>query len=310
MMRAGGRRMMGTDLTAPNIPTCLERLRGLLICPACASVLQVGASTMACGGCLQEYEVVSGVPLLHTPETRKLVFSSFEDDRSLKAAAPHNLQSKLNKWLYPPGAYHDPFRQQRLQRFLSRLPAGALVVDVGAGSLRTDASFFNFDIAPFPNVDVVGDAHHLPFASASLDGINCWGALEHVDFPAQVVAEMQRVLRPGGLIYVEIPFIQGYHAPPGTSQDFCRFTLPGLERLLAGFDKLESGVAGGPSSSVAWLLPEYMALLLSDNATIHKLVWRLSAWLVFPLKYLDRFLIKRRQAWRIASGFYFIGRKP
>jgi SAM-dependent methyltransferase len=43
-----------------------------------------------------------------------------------------------------------------------------------------------------------GDAHHLPFEDSSFDVVYCRYVLEHLTRPADAVAEMHRVLRPGG----------------------------------------------------------------------------------------------------------------
>jgi SAM-dependent methyltransferase len=50
-----------------------------------------------------------------------------------------------------------------------------------------------------PNLEFVrGDAHQLPFADGSFDVVYCRYLLEHVADPGRVLAEMRRVLRPGG----------------------------------------------------------------------------------------------------------------
>ena len=43
-----------------------------------------------------------------------------------------------------------------------------------------------------------GDAHTLPFADGAFDAVRCERLLVHVADPARVIAEMMRVLRPGG----------------------------------------------------------------------------------------------------------------
>ncbi|GAB2767483.1 hypothetical protein GCM10027275_07330 [Rhabdobacter roseus] len=45
-----------------------------------------------------------------------------------------------------------------------------------------------------------GDAHDLPYADNTFDLVTCQTLLIHVEFPEQVIAEMLRVLRPGGTI--------------------------------------------------------------------------------------------------------------
>jgi len=50
-----------------------------------------------------------------------------------------------------------------------------------------------------------GDALHLPFADASLDRVICTEVFEHVPDDALLLAELARVLRPGGTIAVSVP---------------------------------------------------------------------------------------------------------
>lgn len=48
---------------------------------------------------------------------------------------------------------------------------------------------------------VPGDAYALPFDDAELDVVCAMDFLEHVERPARAIAEMARVLRPGGLLF-------------------------------------------------------------------------------------------------------------
>ncbi|AMY11767.1 putative S-adenosylmethionine-dependent methyltransferase [Luteitalea pratensis] len=52
-----------------------------------------------------------------------------------------------------------------------------------------------------------GDVTALPVASASADLVVCWDVLEHLPAPERAIAEMARVLRPGGLAVVALPNI-------------------------------------------------------------------------------------------------------
>lgn len=52
-----------------------------------------------------------------------------------------------------------------------------------------------------------GDVTALPVASDSTDVVICWDVLEHVAAPEQALAEMARVLRPGGLAVLALPNI-------------------------------------------------------------------------------------------------------
>jgi 2-polyprenyl-6-hydroxyphenyl methylase/3-demethylubiquinone-9 3-methyltransferase len=48
---------------------------------------------------------------------------------------------------------------------------------------------------------LLGDALHLPFANESFDVVCAMDFLEHVEDPAAVVAEVARVLKPGGVFF-------------------------------------------------------------------------------------------------------------
>ena len=52
-----------------------------------------------------------------------------------------------------------------------------------------------------PDVELVdGDADHLPFADASFDALTFTYLLRYVDDPAATLAELARVVRPGGTV--------------------------------------------------------------------------------------------------------------
>jgi len=184
-----------------------------------------------------------------------------------------------------------------------------LILNVGSGSTAYEG-VINLDMAPFAHVDLVGDAMALPILDGVLDGVITQGVLEHVRRPWQAVAEIGRVLKPGGVSYHELPFMQGDHTA-ADCPDFWRFTLSGAEALFEGFQIVERGVVVGPSSALAWLLREYLALLSSfNNPYLYKAAVRLMALATLPLKYLDYLLAGNRFAAVIAGGFYLVARKP
>src|SRR5262249_51688788 len=53
-----------------------------------------------------------------------------------------------------------------------------------------------------PRAALVGDAQRLPLAAASVDVVHSSNVLEHVPAPRTMLAEMARVLRPGGVGYL------------------------------------------------------------------------------------------------------------
>jgi SAM-dependent methyltransferase len=77
--------------------------------------------------------------------------------------------------------------------------------------------------------DVFADGARLPFADATFDNVVCLEVLEHVPDPAIVIAEIARVLRPGGQAWLSMPFLYPVHDAPF---DFQRYTIFGLRRDL------------------------------------------------------------------------------
>lgn len=183
-----------------------------------------------------------------------------------------------------------------------RSPAQRLL-DLGCGSRRlTGVVRYDLDLSP-PGVR--GDAAHLPFARASFDCVIATALLEHVPYPRRVVREVRRVLRPGGLFYVEIPFLEGFHADP---DDFQRLTFRGLDVLLRDFEIVEREVCVGPSSALTWVLREYPSTWIA-NPYLALGVKFLAAWVTAPLKYLDYFGARRPGAFRIAAGLAVLARR-
>jgi SAM-dependent methyltransferase len=158
-----------------------------------------------------------------------------------------------------------------------------------------------------PNINVVGDGHKLPFKDEVFDAVILEAVLEHVKEPKVVVSEVYRVLRSGGWVGVGVPFIQGYHASPA---DYQRYTVWGLENLLSGFQKIESGACVGATSALHWIFREYVGILFSFGSLwLYKSLSLIVGWLTFPLVYLDGILKYNKNAHAIASAVFFIGRK-
>lgn len=79
------------------------------------------------------------------------------------------------------------------------------------------------------SIDVFGDGNRLPIGEGTVDTVLSTEVLEHLPEPRRCMREMARVLKPGGLLLVTVPFQQPLHELPW---DFHRFT-PSSLRVMA-----------------------------------------------------------------------------
>ena len=135
------------------------------------------------------------------------------------------------------------------------------VVDVGCGNRpyeplfeRVARSYVGIDLYPGEGIDLIGSAEALPVDAASFDVAICSQVLEHADDPQQVVAELSRVLRPGGIALASTHGTYRFHASPN---DYWRWTHEGLRRLFeehgmwSRIEVLPSGDIGSALAVVA-----------------------------------------------------------
>jgi SAM-dependent methyltransferase len=125
------------------------------------------------------------------------------------------------------------------------LPVAEPVVEIGARAAPGQedvadvrgifgaATHIGCDIQPGPGVDRIEDVHALSFADESVGTVLAFETLEHVADPIRAMAEIHRVLRPGGLVAISSVMFFPIHEHPW---DFWRFTPEGFERLLAPFE--------------------------------------------------------------------------
>jgi SAM-dependent methyltransferase len=91
--------------------------------------------------------------------------------------------------------YRDFHRQ-----LLDSCPAGH-ILDIGSGTAHIKDSgpdILSTDILPFPGIDVVADAHRLPFPNEFFSGVVMLDVLHHLERPIEFLKEASRVLKPGG----------------------------------------------------------------------------------------------------------------
>lgn len=105
--------------------------------------------------------------------------------------------------------------------------------------------YVGMDIVPGPNVDVVGDAHELSrlLPPNSFDAAMSLSVFEHLMMPWKVVTELNRVLKPGALVFIQTHQTFPLHDEPW---DFWRISAdawPALFNAKTGFRIIDSGMA-------------------------------------------------------------------
>lgn len=126
--------------------------------------------------------------------------------------------------------------------------------------------YIGIDIPGIDGVAVHGDGQILPFQQGSFDTVMCNEVLEHVPQPGQLMNEVARVLRPGGVLLLTTPQTWGLHHEP---YDFYRYTKYGLRFLAeqAGLEVLEVSPTSGMWATLAQRLADTMANTYARGAS-------------------------------------------
>jgi SAM-dependent methyltransferase len=189
---------------------------------------------------------------------------------------------------------------------LQQLSEDSLILDIGAGGRQISPNVIGVDFLPFENTKLISDIHNLAFANESVDAVFCTGTLEHINNPHQAMREIYRILKPNGIVHIEVPFIQPFHKDP---EDYWRWTLDGL-RLFAvqhNFEEIRSGSLIGPASAMNVLIIAYFQSWFC-NRYIRKMIDFMLSYILFPFKFLDVVLLNRNID--LISAFFYVGIKP
>lgn len=189
--------------------------------------------------------------------------SSLLTERTSCSAAPPAQRRKV-------GEANSHFREQWLEAALRTIPAGHRILDAGAGELQfkrfcahldyVSQDFGQYDgegnaaglqTSQWDNskLDIVSDICSIPVADASFDAVMCIEVLEHVPDPVAALTELDRVLRPGGVLVATAPFCSLTHfAPYHFSTGFSRYFY---EKHLENYEILDLAANGNYFEYVA-----------------------------------------------------------
>jgi SAM-dependent methyltransferase len=207
--------------------------------------------------------------------------------------------SRVYRFLQPPPPLIENPKEPR------DFPLGRWNLYIG-GAGRVVPGYVNLDLVAVPGVDVQGDAECLPFPEKLFQRVECDAVLEHVRSPERVVAEIGRVLAPGGYAHFVTPFCHPFHEYP---QDYRRFTPDGVALLLGPeLEVVAQGWRTGPTATMLVFLLEYVKMWLPWKpwrAIVHLVL----GWLFVPVRYLDLLLLRSPRAAQLGNHCYLWVRK-
>jgi ubiquinone/menaquinone biosynthesis C-methylase UbiE len=298
----------------------LESVAPLLICPRCGCGLVETEGAYRCGAASCVFSAPGAFPVVgRWPVLVDFERSIMRQDSVLSPSdrSPVPLTG-VRRWSIdrlPPGlrSWWKPVNRvaaRNVELLLSLLPGSSpLVLVVGGGTIGNGVEalyvderlrLLAFDVYGSPLTRFVADAHQIPLADESVDAVVIQAVLEHVLDPDQVVSEIHRVLRQGGMVYAETPFLQQVHAGP---YDFTRYTSSGHRYLFRRFEEITAGPVAGPGTQLLWSVDHLVRGLIRSE-----LAGKLTRALFFWLRYLDR-LVPTAFAMDNASAYYFLGRR-
>lgn len=325
-------------MTTPPSAAAAAPLHPALVCPDCRGILRPDADrTVTCTSCERTFpRATGGVPVLLPTDSAFDVakIAAGSDTYHAHRASESKRKQRFRRKL--PGLASDlqsNAADQLVNRLIHRLlvaeaagpepvvgPADApggphLSADglvIGAG-FRVEEYSRRFpevrwlvtDVEATFGAAVVGDVTALPVADATQDFVLCEHVLEHVLDPLAAAREIERVLRPGGIALVKVPFNYPWH---GGFIDFYRFTPAGY---LAAFRHLEAvhiGHGPGPASTVNYAINQAWVSLFSRRITRRAavVVGRL---VLGPWRRLDAVFITRTGSLSSGASLIFIGRR-
>lgn len=266
------------------------RYRSCLRCPETGAALEDRDGALhAPGG--RSYPLVDGV-VDFLPDDFKRTFGV-------------DLTDNISSWDY----------DQRIVDIITASP-DKLFLDCGAGLRKVCyPNVINYEIVNYSTTDVVGVAEKLPFADNSLDGVISVAVLEHVKDPFLGAAEMARVLKPGGVLFCSVPFLQPLHGYP---HHYYNMTAEGMKNLFPklAIEDVYVPLSLHPIQSIRWILYSYIrGLPDSEWSAFENLrvkdIFRLPQFESFYRKEIPFIHRLSPQAMtEVAAGHCLVARKP
>jgi len=203
----------------------------LLACPDCKAGLSIDERYVDCASC--GFRRARGHPLdlrpcAPPPALVPMLAMTPDCDAVLRAV---DTTPPLETYVGPAARRVSTGFMSELSRLL---PAAARVLDLGCGprDQAVPLEFLGFD---YVGIDVSGDAadlhadaHAIPFADSVFDCVFSYAVLEHLHSPWLALREIERVLKPGGILMGSVSQGEPFH------ESYCHMTAWGVISLARG----------------------------------------------------------------------------
>jgi SAM-dependent methyltransferase len=179
----------------------------VLRCPDCLGKLTIHENSASCLSCDYRSDSESQKLVLH-PSNRSRPY-----EHTFERTIDFDLEKLLNSTATTPpqNTYDGPIAIRDSRYLMSALKENmnedSKLLDLGCGPRDQAApakhlglNYLGLDYAN-SKADLLADAHALPFADASFDGVLSYAVLEHLHNPTIAISEISRILKPNG-IYV------------------------------------------------------------------------------------------------------------
>lgn len=207
-------------------------------CPLCASPVRRSGERYECGGCGRAFPVGArgqGDFRLATTDavTWQGRYQAISIDRTVEVRVIRETRCPEQRNRFTGNA---PWHLTRDQiSYIPQARPGQIALDLGCGTGLhrpvLDAlgyRYYGVDYHGEGAQDLV-DAHALPLVDAAVDLVLAIALLEHLAQPPRAIAEMQRVLKPGGRAVGTVAFLEPFH-----DNSFYHFSPLGLQSALEG----------------------------------------------------------------------------
>ena len=145
---------------------------------------------------------------------------------------------------------------------------GGNLIDIGCGAKPHERLFtpyvdnyFGLEYSPDSGyrgnrADIAADAGNLPFDDESFETVLCTEVLEHIADPEKVIAEIARIVKPGGMVITTAPFVYPKH----DKFDYFRYTSDGLAAMMKrnGLEIEEVRALSGTGLTLAVMINIYV----------------------------------------------------